>query len=106
VREAAYLAVAPGELLEVCAAVDVREARSACNGIFLQEIRAVRLPEIRRQELRVRVGEVQQRDVAERLRLVERVGGLRVGVGGPQPAARRGGEGEQAEEFAALQASG
>src|SRR6185295_20310155 len=94
------------QLFKVGVAIDVGKPRPALHGISFQKIRAVRLAEIRRQQLRVRVGDVQQGDVAERLCLVQRVGRLRVGVARAQNPARRGGGCEKLEEFAALQASG
>jgi hypothetical protein len=59
-----------------------------------------------RQELRMHVGDVQQREIAERRQVVERGSFLRDAGFGPQPRARRGGEREQLQEVAALQPTG
>src|SRR4051812_35967046 len=53
-----------------------------------------RLAEIRRQELRMYIREMQQRDVAECRQLVELVGRLREARAGAQRGAARRGEGE------------
>src|SRR3989454_4700013 len=62
-----------------------------------------RLAEIHRQQLPVDIGEMQQRDVAERRYVVELGSGLRLARSRPQAGARRGGQGEEPEKFATLQ---
>jgi len=62
-----------------------------------------RLAEIHRQELRMDVGDMQERDVAEGRCFVEPLGRLGVARGRPECGARRGGEGEQLDEFAPAQ---
>jgi len=61
------------------------------------------LAEIGWQKLRVDVGEVQQRNVAEWRHVVEFGAGLGIARSGAQRRARGGGEGEEAEEFPPLQ---
>ena len=51
----------------------------------------------------MRVGDVQQREVAERRNVVQLARGLRAACSRPQACPRRGGEGEEAKEFSALQ---
>ena len=62
-----------------------------------------RLAEIHRQQLSVDIGEMQQRDIAERRHVVELGSGLRLARRGPQAGARRGGQGEEPEKFATPQ---
>src|SRR2546422_10644044 len=62
-----------------------------------------RLAEIHRQQLPVDIGEMQQRDIAERRYVVELGRGLRLARSRPQAGARRGGQGEEPEKFAAPQ---
>src|SRR6266851_1967253 len=62
-----------------------------------------RLAEIHRQQLPVDVREMQEGNVAEKRHVVEPDSGLRRARRGPQPGVRRGGQGEEPEEFAALQ---
>src|SRR2546422_11547314 len=62
-----------------------------------------RLAEIHRQQLPVDIGEMQQRDIAERRYVVELGRGLRLARPGPQAGARRGGQGEEPEKFATPQ---
>src|SRR5467141_2195244 len=62
-----------------------------------------RLAKIHRQQLPVDIREMQQRDIAERRYVVELGRGLRLARPGPQAGARRGGQGQEPEEFAPLQ---
>ncbi len=117
-REAAQLAVAARRGLVVEAGEGVRQPAAARHAEMLQErlsdqVRRLarrgahpdieaRLAEIGRQQLRMRVGDVQQRNVAEGRQLVELVGGLGRAGARAQARARGGGEGEQAQEFASL----
>jgi hypothetical protein len=118
VRVAADLAVAVRGALEIeigegmrrCAARGdaemfqerlAHQVRRAALGRAHAEIHA-RLAEIDGPELRVRVGHVQERYVAERRHLVELVGGLRRARAGTQARARRRGEAQQPEEFTSL----
>src|SRR5689334_20656560 len=64
------------------------------------------LAEPDRRELRMRVGEVQQRDVAERRQVVELAGRLRRAELRPERRARRRRGGENLEEISALQTTG
>src|SRR5687767_3459916 len=81
----------------------MRERRAAPDLVFPEEFLAARLTEIGRQELRVDVGNVQQRNVAEGRDPIQLVGRLRLARSRPQACSRRGGEGEKLEKFAALQ---
>src|SRR3989442_6068859 len=62
-----------------------------------------RLAEIHRQQLPVDIGEMQQRDIAERRYVVELGRGLRLARPRPQAGARRGGQGEEPEKIATPQ---
>jgi hypothetical protein len=82
-REAADLAVAPGQRLELEVRTGVRQRAASLQAVLLQGMLAhrvvdidARLAEIHRQELRVRVRDVQQRDVAERRHVVQLGGSL------------------------------
>ncbi len=98
-REAAHLAVAPRECLEVREGVRVGERAVRRHAVAPLE----RLAEVHRQELRVRVGDVQQRDVAERRHVVQLGGGLREARARAQRGARQGGDAKQLQEFSAAQ---
>ena len=62
-----------------------------------------RLAEIHRQQLPVDIREMQEGNVAEKRHVVELGSGLRLARPGPQAGARRGGQSEEPEKFAALQ---
>src|SRR5262245_24066839 len=83
------------EMLEKRAA---DEMRRSVGGFAYAEIRA-RLAKMQRQQLRVRIGEVQETDVAELGAAVERIGSLRVGALQRRAGCSR--QREQPEEFAA-----
>src|SRR2546425_12516153 len=59
-----------------------------------------RLAEIHRQQLPVDIGEMQQRDIAERRYVVELGRGLRLARPRPQAGARPGGPGGETEKIA------
>src|SRR3982074_1136305 len=62
-----------------------------------------RLAKIHRQQLPVDIREMQQRDIAKRRYVVARARGVRRRRPGPQAGPRRGGQGQEPEEFAPLQ---
>ena len=62
-----------------------------------------RLAEIHRQQLPVDIREMQEGNVAERRHVVKLGSGLRLARSRPQAGARRGGQGEEPEKFAAPQ---
>jgi ribosomal protein L18E len=124
VRVAADLAVALGRLDEIEVGQRVRLARARLDAVELQQVLAHqvrraaarradakvgrRLAKVDRQQLRVAVGHVQQADVAERRRVVQR---LAAGTGSEGAAGRQrqaGGRcsGHQLDELAAIHAHG
>ena len=116
--EAADLAVAARGLLEVEVRERMRRRRARPHAHALEQRLAhqvrqlslhrphaevhARLAEVDRPQLRVRVGHVQQRQVAERGDFVERVGSLCLARAGAQAGTRGRGEREEAKEFSSL----
>ena len=118
VRVAADLAVAARGTLEIEVGEGVRRGAARADAEMLQEgftheVRRTpgrfgnadihaRLAEVHWQQLRVRIGHVQQRNIAERRQIVELAGSLRRGCTRAQACPRRRGEGQEPEKLASL----
>ena len=101
---AAELAEAPRQRLEIHVRKRVRRGAAALEAVALEQVLAdevrrpsvpeidARLTEIHRQQLRMHVGDVQQRHIAEGRQIVERLARPRLGGVGPQARARRCGQ--------------
>jgi hypothetical protein len=117
-RVAAHAAVAARGALEIQVRERVRprcagrDAVVAEHGLADQVRRTsiadvdARLAEMHRQELRVHIGDMQQRDVAEGGELIELIRRLRVARSRPQRCSRGGGESQEPQEGAPLQTTG